>query len=150
LTAALIKKCYKCRKPFVKLDGCNKITCSCGATMCYICGKPVTTYNHYSNKTRMSQEDWNRMNAEEDDYQFDGRNADNEKPNEAYFDHRPAANYVPPPVEPNQEPGDDGDYFEGPPPGEKCPLYSNTKKMHEKAVARVEEEAKKKNQQRKR
>ena len=30
MTEALIRKCYKCSKPFVKLDGCNKMTSTNG------------------------------------------------------------------------------------------------------------------------
>lgn len=37
MTEAMIRKCWKCSKPFVKMDGCNKMTCDCGASMCYLC-----------------------------------------------------------------------------------------------------------------
>ena len=48
MTEALIRKCYKCSKPFVKLDGCNKMTCpDCGAQMCYLCRQPVRDYKHF-------------------------------------------------------------------------------------------------------
>jgi len=47
MTEALIRNCYKCRKPFIKQDGCNKMTCDCGAMMCYLCRKPVTGYDHF-------------------------------------------------------------------------------------------------------
>jgi len=39
-TEALVRKCYKCKKPYVKMSGCNHITCSCGAQMCYMCSEP--------------------------------------------------------------------------------------------------------------
>ena len=48
MTEALVRKCYKCSRPYFKEDGCNKITCSCGALMCYICDKPVTGYQHFN------------------------------------------------------------------------------------------------------
>lgn len=40
LSNTFIRKCYKCNKAYIKETGCNHITCSCGAQMCYICKKP--------------------------------------------------------------------------------------------------------------
>ncbi len=36
-TAALKRTCPRCRLGFVKDSGCNKLTCICGYSMCYIC-----------------------------------------------------------------------------------------------------------------
>ncbi len=47
MTEAMIRNCWKCKKPFVKMDGCNKMTCDCGASMCYLCRKPVRDYKHF-------------------------------------------------------------------------------------------------------
>ena len=47
MSEALIRKCWKCTKPYVKTDGCNKMTCSCGAKMCYLCHQPVKDYGHF-------------------------------------------------------------------------------------------------------
>lgn len=52
MTEALVRKCHKCNRPYYKEDGCNKITCSCGALMCYICDKPVTGYDHFNDGYR--------------------------------------------------------------------------------------------------
>nr|CAD7417607.1 unnamed protein product [Timema poppensis] len=41
------RTCYKCKKNFVKVDGCNKMVCSCGAMMCYLCRQPIQGYCHY-------------------------------------------------------------------------------------------------------
>lgn len=42
------RRCYKCGKAFVKEEGCNKMQCSCGAKMCYVCRKPVSDYSHFN------------------------------------------------------------------------------------------------------
>merc|ERR1712029_244782 len=66
MTEALIRKCYKCKKPFVKIDGCNKMTCTCGATMCYICSKPITDYSHFTEDEEEYEDEYET--AEEEDY----------------------------------------------------------------------------------
>ncbi|ORY27659.1 hypothetical protein BCR39DRAFT_537745 [Naematelia encephala] len=50
MSEALIRRCpnEKCRKPFVKDSGCNKIICtSCHTLSCYVCKKAVTGYDHF-------------------------------------------------------------------------------------------------------
>uniref|UniRef100_A0AC35G728 RING-type domain-containing protein n=1 Tax=Panagrolaimus sp. PS1159 TaxID=55785 RepID=A0AC35G728_9BILA len=41
---ALIHRCYRCKLPFIKeerlFEGCNRITCKCGASQCYACRLP--------------------------------------------------------------------------------------------------------------
>jgi hypothetical protein len=49
MTAALVQKCNKCTKPFVKLSGCNKMTCNCGNLQCYVCGESIKDYRHFEN-----------------------------------------------------------------------------------------------------
>lgn len=48
MTEALLRKCYKCGMKFIKADGCNKMTCTCGALMCYVCGAAVKDYTHFN------------------------------------------------------------------------------------------------------
>ncbi|CAH1372306.1 unnamed protein product, partial [Tenebrio molitor] len=48
MTEALLRKCWKCGVKFFKEEGCNKMTCSCGAQMCYVCGQPVKSYKHFN------------------------------------------------------------------------------------------------------
>ena len=47
MSEAMVRKCNKCGLRFVKLDGCNKITCRCGNTQCFVCSKDVVGYNHF-------------------------------------------------------------------------------------------------------
>jgi TRIAD3 protein (E3 ubiquitin-protein ligase RNF216) len=48
ISRAKIRTCPKCKRSFIKSDGCNKMKCPCGLMMCYICRKPVPKNNPYS------------------------------------------------------------------------------------------------------
>lgn len=41
MSAALIRRCNKCSKPFVKEDGCNEMRCRCGNLQCYLCSSDI-------------------------------------------------------------------------------------------------------------
>ncbi|CAI6246460.1 unnamed protein product [Periconia digitata] len=48
MSAALIRHCNKCKQPFVKEYGCNKMTCThCRNVQCYVCSKNVVDYRHF-------------------------------------------------------------------------------------------------------
>ncbi|XP_066143668.1 E3 ubiquitin-protein ligase RNF216-like [Euwallacea fornicatus] len=47
MTEALARTCYKCNKKFIKSNGCNKMICTCGAMMCYLCSQAITGYGHF-------------------------------------------------------------------------------------------------------
>jgi TRIAD3 protein (E3 ubiquitin-protein ligase RNF216) len=54
MSAALIRKCNKCQTPFVKEEGCNKMTCTrngCRNIQCYVCSKSCD-YNHFDDTRR--------------------------------------------------------------------------------------------------
>ncbi|KAJ4516407.1 hypothetical protein HRR83_001736 [Exophiala dermatitidis] len=40
-TAAVKRTCPRCGTSFVKSSGCNKLTCVCGYSMCYLCRKNI-------------------------------------------------------------------------------------------------------------
>ncbi|CAO3631133.1 unnamed protein product [Cunninghamella blakesleeana] len=46
---AVKRTCPKCNLSFQKSDGCNKIVCKCGYTMCYVCRKDIKkeSYAHF-------------------------------------------------------------------------------------------------------
>ena len=50
VTEAMIRKCHRCDKHFIKDVGCNKMTCVCGATSCYVCRAKDINYNHFNGK----------------------------------------------------------------------------------------------------
>jgi len=35
LSEAIIRRCYRCSVPFVKLAGCNQMSCRCGAVQVF-------------------------------------------------------------------------------------------------------------------
>ena len=47
MTAALVRKCNNCQKPFLKEDGCNMIYCACGNKQCDVCSMNVQGYDHF-------------------------------------------------------------------------------------------------------
>lgn len=54
MSAALIRKCNKCNTPFVKEEGCNKMTCTrngCMNIQCYVCAKSCG-YDHFNDVGR--------------------------------------------------------------------------------------------------
>ncbi|KFA72165.1 hypothetical protein S40288_07077 [Stachybotrys chartarum IBT 40288] len=49
MSEALIRKCNKCKTPFIKDTGCNKMTCTnagCRNVQCYVCSKSCN-YSHF-------------------------------------------------------------------------------------------------------
>ncbi|KAM0239125.1 hypothetical protein ACHAPO_003095 [Fusarium lateritium] len=54
MSKALIRNCNKCNTPFVKKDGCNKMTCpklSCRNMQCYVCSQ-TCDYDHFDDRKR--------------------------------------------------------------------------------------------------
>jgi TRIAD3 protein (E3 ubiquitin-protein ligase RNF216) len=44
---ARIRECPTCHKRFFKEEGCNKMTCSCGTKICYVCRVKINDYTHF-------------------------------------------------------------------------------------------------------
>jgi hypothetical protein len=45
---ANIRNCPICKAKFIKIEGCNKVRCSCGVYICYICRKQIKNdHNHF-------------------------------------------------------------------------------------------------------
>ncbi|KAK4173608.1 putative E3 ubiquitin-protein ligase [Triangularia setosa] len=54
MSAAMIRTCNKCKTPFIKENGCNKMTCTrngCGNMQCYVCSKSCD-YTHFDDAAR--------------------------------------------------------------------------------------------------
>jgi hypothetical protein len=47
MTAALVRNCNACKKPFYKEEGCNQMTCPCGNKQCFVCSIDVQGYDHF-------------------------------------------------------------------------------------------------------
>jgi len=54
MSAAIIRTCNKCGTPFIKEEGCNKMTCTrsgCYNVQCYVCSKSCS-YDHFNDRSR--------------------------------------------------------------------------------------------------
>lgn len=75
LTQARVRECPKCKTRFYKIEGCNKMTCTCGNNICYICRKDITKekYQHFCQKAHCQHNDCGKCklytNSVEDDIQ---------------------------------------------------------------------------------
>eukprot|EP01039_Chlorochromonas_danica_P006965 gene6965-7706_t len=73
LTKARVRECPRCKTPFFKTEGCNKMTCRCGLLMCYICRADIskTGYQHFCQVPHCTHKDCKKCrlftNSEEDD-----------------------------------------------------------------------------------
>lgn len=73
ISAAKIRTCPrpKCTKKFVKESGCNKMSCPCGAIVCYICRKEIAGYQHFCQIAHCTHSDCKKCvlysKTEEDD-----------------------------------------------------------------------------------
>ncbi|CAL1539723.1 unnamed protein product [Lymnaea stagnalis] len=61
ISEAVMRKCHKCGKRFVKETGCNKMTCVCGANSCYACRAEDIDYNHFNNNKKCANTDPNAI-----------------------------------------------------------------------------------------
>uniref|UniRef100_A0A914LQ80 RING-type domain-containing protein n=1 Tax=Meloidogyne incognita TaxID=6306 RepID=A0A914LQ80_MELIC len=55
LNEAIVRKCPRCGIGFVKVSGCNKMTCRCGMTQCYICRESGIQYAHFCNEMKINE-----------------------------------------------------------------------------------------------
>lgn len=73
-TAAIKRTCPRCGLSFIKSSGCNKLTCVCGYSMCYLCRKalgpplePALPQQPRRRRPPPLEADDENTNAEEDD-----------------------------------------------------------------------------------
>ncbi|AYV80385.1 MAG: hypothetical protein Harvfovirus1_10 [Harvfovirus sp.] len=52
LTRHRTRLCPKCSKEFMRIDGCNKMTCSCKTVSCYLCKAQIIGYGHFYDRVK--------------------------------------------------------------------------------------------------
>nr|XP_019012339.1 uncharacterized protein I206_03186 [Kwoniella pini CBS 10737]OCF51120.1 hypothetical protein I206_03186 [Kwoniella pini CBS 10737] len=75
MSEALIRRCPKCEKPYIKESGCNKIYCTkCNTISCYVCQEVVQGYEHFDQNPAESSQPkhpgkcklWDRQEKEQE------------------------------------------------------------------------------------
>ena len=75
MTKARVRECNACKTRFYKIEGCNKMSCTCGKKYCYICREDITKagYAHFCQKAHCTHKSCNKCvlftNGIEDDKQ---------------------------------------------------------------------------------
>mmetsp|Transcript_51298 Transcript_51298/g.58125 ORF Transcript_51298/g.58125 Transcript_51298/m.58125 type:complete len:839 (-) Transcript_51298:69-2585(-) len=74
LSEAKMRICPRCKKKFIKSDGCNRMTCACGMKICYMCNTSLdATYSHFCQTPHCDHSSCGKCklytNDEEDDAQ---------------------------------------------------------------------------------
>jgi hypothetical protein len=73
-TAAVKRTCPRCSLSFVKSSGCNKLTCVCGYSMCYLCRKslsPPSKVPQWLRPRNRRRENMNPMDEMDDELDLD-------------------------------------------------------------------------------
>lgn len=47
MTKSVLRQCTACKAELIKEDGCNKVTCRCGQSICYVCRMAISDYHHF-------------------------------------------------------------------------------------------------------
>jgi len=115
MTEAMVRECPTCKKRFLKSDGCNKMVCSCGTAICYLCKKKIeNNYKHFyghgatpgKNKCPLWSDNDNLHKSEV----AKAAEAAKAEVGEAMLKNDPTLNMERPPANynPNQNPGQNG------------------------------------------
>lgn len=54
MAEAMIRECPRCQKRFIIEAGCNRMTCPCGAVMCYLCKTIITDDYHHFERSQVA------------------------------------------------------------------------------------------------
>ena len=65
------KNCPKCHTFVQKFGGCPQMTCRCGQTFCWFCGKPATYNHHYRGPGCVSEEEERKVTTTEEERYLD-------------------------------------------------------------------------------
>jgi len=87
------KPCPHCKIPIEKSEGCNKMTCKCGAYFCFICSKQLdkgNPYFHFQDPSspcyrQLFGDDERHPDGDDDDEDLEFSDSEDEGDDEEYF-----------------------------------------------------------------
>lgn len=77
MTAARLRVCKDCGNHFFKTSGCNRIKCTCGTLLCYICGEKIDGYGHFCQQPHCKHEGCGKCALHSDSVKDDSRAVEN-------------------------------------------------------------------------